>query len=44
MNTLKYEVTIDDPGAYTERGLPVGRFNGWPGKNCQRITARTIGP
>ena len=33
-DTLKYQVPVDDPGAYTRPWSGGGRFGGWVGRNC----------
>ena len=40
-DTLKYEVTVEDPGAYTRRGRAVRRSAGWRAKRCRGTCART---
>ena len=38
--TLHYEVTIDDPHAYTSRGRRATRSHGWPAPSCSNTSAR----
>ena len=42
MDTLKYDVTVEDPGAYTRPWSASGRCGGWRAKTCLGIFVRRI--